>query len=519
MELSRMICRYNREGKGVFDQFYLDEDLNVPDAKEDVKQMIESSAEVKVEDLKQVENYVRASGKVYFRALYQTASVDSMPEILEGKIPFEEMIYIEPEEGEEYYIRNLRSELTVTVVNSRKLGLRAMVELELGREKTVEEEIPVDVESEIPVYKKCRKMNMLQLRTTKKDTYRIKEELTLPGTKESIGQLLMTDVTNRKLEIRPGQDELILRGELLVFCMYLSGEEKTDWVSQTLNYEGRILCDGVTEEMYYSVQHTLEDPLVDIRMDEDGEMRILGIEGTLSLRISIYEEEEPEILEDLYSLEKNCVLQTREMTCEELLLQNQSKCKVNERLALPELKEDVLQILHSRGAIQVEKQQNTENGVQVEGILHLSFLYLRADENEPYGSWQGMVPFSHLIECAGMEEDVRSTMNWYVEQLQVSLAGGEAVDIKAVLTFDAFLRKVKMQEIILSAEEQPVDWEAMEKRPGIVGHIVQEGEDLWGLAKQYMTTTESIMEVNHLENESVKTGEKLLIFKENLSIL
>ena len=297
MELSRMICRYNREGKGVFDQFYLDEDLNVPDAKEDVKQMIESSAEVKVEDLKQVENYVRASGKVYFRALYQTASVDSMPEILEGKIPFEEMIYIEPEEGEEYYIRNLRSELTVTVVNSRKLGLRAMVELELGREKTVEEEIPVDVESEIPVYKKCRKMNMLQLRTTKKDTYRIKEELTLPGTKESIGQLLMTDVTNRKLEIRPGQDELILRGELLVFCMYLSGEEKTDWVSQTLNYEGRILCDGVTEEMYYSVQHTLEDPLVDIRMDEDGEMRILGIEGTLSLRISIYEEEEPEILE------------------------------------------------------------------------------------------------------------------------------------------------------------------------------------------------------------------------------
>lgn len=519
MELSRMTYRYNREGKGVFDQFYLDEDLNVPDAKEDVKQMIESNAEVRVEDLKLVENYVRASGKVYFRVLYQTASVDSMPEVLEGKIPFEEMIYIEPEEEEEYYIRNLRSELTVTVVNSRKLGLRVMVELELGREKIMGEEIPVDVESEIPLYKKYRKMNLLQLKSAKKDTCRIKEELTLPGTKESIGHLLMTDVTNQKLEIRPGQDELILRGELLVFCMYLSGEEKTDWVSQTLNYEKRIPCDGVTEEMYYAVRHTLEDPLVDIRLDADGEMRVLGIEGTLSLRISIYEEEETEILEDMYSLEKNCVLQTREMACEELLLQNQSKCKVNERLVLPELKDDVLQILHSRGVVQKEKQQNTEQGIQVEGILHLSFLYLRADENEPYGSWQGMIPFSHLIECAGMEENIRSTMNWYVEQLQVSLAGGEAVDIKAILTFDALLRRTKMQKVILSAEAQPADWEEMEKRPGVVGHIVQPGEDLWGLAKQYMTTTESIMEVNHLENESIKTGEKLLIFKENLSIL
>ena len=45
-------------------------------------------------------------------------------------------------------------------------------------------------------------------------------------------------------------------------------------------YEGKLLCNGLTEGMFYSVEHTLEDTLVDIRMDEDGEMRILGIEGT-----------------------------------------------------------------------------------------------------------------------------------------------------------------------------------------------------------------------------------------------
>ena len=56
-------------------------------------------------------------------------------------------------------------------------------------------------------------------------------------------------------------------------------------------------------------------------------------------------------------------------------------------------------------------------------------------------------------------------------------------------------------------------------RPGIVGHIVQEKEDLWELAKQYMTTVEGIMNVNELENENVKIGDKLLIFKENMSIL
>lgn len=84
-----------------------------------------------------------------------------------------------------------------------------------------------------------------------KDTYRIKEEITIPGTKESIGQILFTDISERKLELRPGQDELIVRGELFLFCMYLSGDEKPDWISQTIPYEGRIPCEGISEEMYF----------------------------------------------------------------------------------------------------------------------------------------------------------------------------------------------------------------------------------------------------------------------------
>ena len=324
---------------------------------------------------------------------------------------------------------------------------------------------------------------------------------------------------SRKLEIRLGQDELILRGELLVFCMYLSEEEKADWIAQSVPYEGRISCDGVSEEMYYYVHHALDDTLVDIRMDEDGEMRVLGIEGTLNLRMNIYEEEEMEILEDLYSLEQNCSFTTRSAVYEELLMQNQSKCKVSERLTLPELKEDVLQIIYSRGSIQVEHTEETDEGIRIEGILHVAFLYLRADDMEPYGSWQGMVPFSHLVECQDMPENVLSSMACHVEQLMVSLAGGEAVEIKAVLTFDTFIRRAVPTEVITEVEMQPLDLEELEKRPGIVGHIVQKGEDLWSLAKKYMTTEAGIREVNSLEGDTVKPGDKLLIFKENMSIL
>lgn len=519
MELIRTPIHYTQEGRSIFDQFYLDEDYNVPDQKEDVQRIIQGSAECRPEDIRPVENYVKVTGKVYFRILYMTASGDPKPAVIEGKLPFEEMVYAESDGSETFFVRNMRTEFTGSVVHSRKLSLRIMTELEIGQERLRDEELTTDIESDIPVCRKKQKMNLLKLAVTKKDTYRIKEEIVLPGTKESIGQMLFTDISSRRMDIRMGQDEILIRGELLVFCMYLSAEEKADWISQSVPYEGRIPCEGVNEGMFHHIRHSLEDTLADVRLDEDGEMRIIGIEATLALGMNIYEEEETEILRDLYSLEQDCSFETQDTVLEELLVQNQSRCRITERLALPELKEDVLQILHSQGSIQVESEQHTGEGIRLEGILHLTFLYVRGDDAEPYGSWQGIVPFSYLIEYPDMPEGVKSSLSSHVEQLAVTLAGSEAVEVKAVLAFDIFLRKMIPVSVITSVDTQPLDMEVLAERPGIVGHIVRDSEDLWSLAKQYMTTMDGIREINGLDSENVRSGDKLLILKENMSIL
>ena len=121
MELIRKPIHYTQEGKRIFDQFYLDEDYNVPEVKEDVQRVIQGTAEVRTEDIRPVENYVRVTGKVYFQILYVTASADPKPSVLEGKMPFEEMVYAEGTEGESYYLQNVRTEFTASVVHSLSL--------------------------------------------------------------------------------------------------------------------------------------------------------------------------------------------------------------------------------------------------------------------------------------------------------------------------------------------------------------------------------------------------------------
>ena len=53
MEIVKRAIRLMHEGKCIYDQFQLDEDYNVPDAKEDVGNVIEGTVCVKTEDILQ----------------------------------------------------------------------------------------------------------------------------------------------------------------------------------------------------------------------------------------------------------------------------------------------------------------------------------------------------------------------------------------------------------------------------------------------------------------------------------
>lgn len=110
-----------QNGKLVTDQFYLDDDYNVPDSKSDIKRVMLGEGTLVVEEMKSVENYIRVAGKLHFRVLYVTDEVENRLASLEGRIPFEEMVYREEQLEEGVFLSHSSVELTVTMIHSRKL--------------------------------------------------------------------------------------------------------------------------------------------------------------------------------------------------------------------------------------------------------------------------------------------------------------------------------------------------------------------------------------------------------------
>lgn len=519
MEIVTKQIEINQTTRKLANQFVLDEDYNVPDSKPDIQKIVLSEGTARIDEIKVVENYLRVQGCVEFHILYAAEGFEPTYGCLEGNLPFVEMVYADGGNEGKLDIKGVRVELNAYAIHSRKVRMKAMVELELEEEKQYIEEIPVDVESQCKIFKKQAPVELLHLLISKKDMYRIKEEITLPGTKETIGKVLWSDVANRKFETRLGVDELQITGELLVFCFYESPEGKIDWIEQGVPYQGRVRCTDVQGAMYHHVQAELDSVHVEARTDEDGETRIIGVEGSLRLCIAVYEEETMEILEDFYSLEKNCIQETKEIVYEQLVLKNHSKCKLMERLSVPELGQGVLQICHSSGKLQVERMETRTDGVLVEGVMHVSFLYVKANDQMPFDTWQGVVPFSHLMECGEMEGASQQHISSVLEQLSITLQGGDEVEVKAILSFQGFFKRLEKRFMIQCVVEEPIALEEVEKRPSIVGYIVKQGDDLWSLAKRYCTSVEAICEVNETTEEKLQVGDRLLIFKENMGIL
>ena len=129
MELVRRQIHANSMGKPVVDQFFIDDDYNVPDSKGDIARVVMSRGVVKVEEMKRMENYIRVSGKIHFNILYVTEEGEPALESLEGKRPFEEMVYVEENGTDQFVLRNARVEFTASVIHSRKLNIKAMAEL------------------------------------------------------------------------------------------------------------------------------------------------------------------------------------------------------------------------------------------------------------------------------------------------------------------------------------------------------------------------------------------------------
>lgn len=497
-------------------QLTLDDDFNVPDVKPDISSMIKEQGNIVIYEIKPMNGKLLAKGALQFNILY-ISEEDSRPvHHLSGEIPFEETINMDEACAEDSIIVKWDLEdLSTGLINSRKVSVKAIVSFAFAAEDVYDEETAVAVEGDDNVQSKTKKMNITQLAVNKKDTFRIKDEVSIPSNKPNIFEILYSEADLRNTDIRMQDEKISLKGELVLFVLYASEDEEhpIQYIETEVPYSGSIDCNGCLEEMIPDIDLSINTKDIEVKPDSDGEERVIDIEVVLNLDIKAYEEDELDILCDVYSTAKDLIPTFKDAYYENLLVKNNSKARITDRIKKSGAQPGIMQICNAYGSVKIDEMQVVDGGIEVDGVIEVQIMYITDEDRRPLSSIKGMIPFAQTIEVKQIGNNSFFEVKPNLESISVMLLDSDEVEVKAGVNLATIVFDRITEPIITEVVQQDIDFKKLQEMPSIVGYIAKSNDSLWSIAKKYYTTIDTIKEINQLEQETIKIGDKILIVK------
>ena len=499
-------------------QVVLEDNVIIPDTNKDADKLLLDRGKITIEEVNSFEDAVTIKGKLHFRVLYLTeGNRDGIPvSQMEGSIPFEEKLQMEGlRAGEHVHVKAVLEELGISLIHSRKLSVRAIIVFHATREEMMEEDIPVALSGDEQVEYRRRSVEMATLAMKNQDIFPIKEEIEIPGSFPNIRSLVYWDADPVNLDFRILDDKIAVQGELKVFCMYAGDGEKEELYhyETVVPFSGSVECPGCREGMIPVIEYEVENGELSIRPDYDGEERILFADLGIRIFYCIYEEENVEMIGDVYGVSNEVEESSKPITFRRLLTRANGKCKVSGHFKAGQEGASIYRVIHTAGDLILEEQEETENGIRLSGQIQLRILYEDSNEDKRFGVIRGEVPFEYLLEAEGMTAGTISYVQPQMEQIAVSVIDTDEVDVKCVILFRGDLFVTWEEQVAEQITLSPLDLEKQSALPGIAVYRMKEGESLWDIGKRYYVPIETLMQTNNLTSQEVRPGEKILIVK------
>lgn len=520
LELEKRNLHRNRLKSQTETQVTLDDDFIVPDTMSDMDEVILDSGLIQLEPVRVQRERVTVRGKLEFHVLYRKE--EGGLQTLGGAIPFEETINVPELEEKDYVSVSWQlDDLNTEMIHSRKLGIKAIVTLEAKAEALYDTEAAVDVkdleessEDEVRLQVRKEQIPAAAIALRRKDTYRLKQDVMLPGSKPAIERMLWTEMKLSGCMAKPLDGQIHLEGTLMVFALYEDGESgQVQWVEESIPFSGEVEMQGADPEMIPAIGLKLIHRDLEEKPDYDGEMRELSVDAVIELDVRLYEEQELELLRDLYATNREIVLDTGEAVFDRILARHLGKCRVSQKVDM-EAEPGVLQICHSSGSVKLDGTEVQENMLVMDGVLEVKILYLTDEDARPVQAVTRIVPFHYEADIPGISEDSIWYLESGLEQLTAVMAGGGQVELRGVISLDLLVLQPESGPVIQRVQAMPLDTEKMKAMPGIVGYITQPGDRLWDVAKRFHTTEDSILAANDLPGGEIKAGDCLILVKE-----
>ena len=248
-----------------------------------------------------------------------------------------------------------------------------------------------------------RNIHMDRVKRSTVMQFTMEEDLNLPEDKPDISTLNLEKGEIVIEEIRPGMDEVTVRGKLGYAILYHTQEAGSSLIllSGALPFEEKIHMEGTLPSDTVAVDGTVEDFTVNMINS-----RKLNLQTLLCLtaRIEeIYDEELPVgIRED--SAGDGVEYRISPMEVTQLAICKNDIFRKKEEIPLPSSYPNVYQILWSNISLRDVEMKPQEESISIRGDIQIFVLYEAEGEERSIRSYETTIPLDGTLECQGCRE-------------------------------------------------------------------------------------------------------------------
>ena len=486
------------KGKG---QSVCQADVIVPDIMPDVLKVLQVEGKSVIENKVISEGKISVRGRVDCTIIYLPENMGRIKSI-EYSVPFS---YAEKVQGAEDNMLFMAEaevvHLEYQLVNSRKIGIKAIVETEaevIGN-SDVEYVCPGE-ETSAQVREKHIETNNIKV-CEEKDVV-LSETVSLPDKTENI---IKTNVAVIKQEYKVINNKIVVKGEMCVKVLYCRTDGGFDCLKHDIPFTEIVEFTGINEKHEVLANIKVKEVKWKLQNTAEGKGLLLDITASVSVRAG--EVAEFDITCDIYGIGEKIVPDIRKVPLKKYYETKKVLKELREIVSLEENQPGIEKIFDLSSNINIAECKVKKGETAVNCEIKCSVTYISDKEEEKIQTIKFSVPFEIMTENSG---DITET-EARVKVKDYSVTSGER-GIEAVITVEAEIRPFYVWDENIVTDIK-VEEKSGEKRPAIVLYYVQNGDTMWEIAKKYQSKISAIEEINKISSDSLAPGTMILIPK------
>ena len=484
-------------------------DVIVPDIKPDILKLLQTDAVSVIKDKHISDGCFDIDGKIDLTMLYIPDAENEQIKSINATFDFNESILNKQLcETDSVVADTYIERIDVSLVNSRKLKIKAVICIQYEVIKNVALSLAVDVEDCENAQIKRETISVQNCLDILESKFSIHEKIEVSSGQDSIGELLKYDIKISDFEHKAMNEKIVVKGVLCVCILYVGNSGKIEFYEGEIPFTEIFEMENLSEDSCCDLELIRGDFFVNTEEDSDGDMRIIDIEGNVNVCIKAADDIEVDVIEDCYEPYKTTNIERKTVTIDEIVARPQSQNTIRDIIevnsSMPPVT-GVYDVITRVGAVNAEISGDR---VACEGKIEAFVLYISDSEENPIYSIKKEIPFSYMLDGVSGHENLTPKVKAQIKHTGYSLNAAGEIEIRIVIALNVNIVNQRASQIICGISEAE-NKENLSN--GIIIYFVQSGDTLWDVAKKYCVPSQDIVSFNNMNDDKLKEGARILI--------